>query len=666
MDNETQNGTPPENGKISSEKLKMIILGAATLIIVLIVAVVVVGKMNAAKREEARKKARAERLHAALLKRAEEVKEAERRKWNLLVARIDTMRRKRQFDEAAAALKAFREEHQEHEYVALVDEELSKIKSAKYRIGREAKKDLRALKEKAAALISDGKFEQAARIYKNYSGKYAEETSEERTKLAEECLAQAERAKEKAKANEETAKNVIVGKIASMLVEGKFKTALSEFETIKSSSKVKDRDFLTSMETTLRKIAETHKTCIASYSDDINKKISVHLKSGGNIAGVLKRVSNTAVYIQVPKTKTIAVVKPIKFRDISLEEKFERVSQKTTAEAAAIYIIASAVAVKDYSTALEKTSMAGPFAGQMSTLISDLESLEEQKAAKAAETAAAKPAAAIKRPKPPPEKPKELIPPVMAAHKLYYFNASGQRKFLVGKTVVVTGIVSQITAEVKGTRLDLFNGKVVCYPKPMSVLSVHKFFKIEKRKKINRRYEYKDFFIKVTVKGSVRPTSKANAVELGDVEIINWYAVSVSGDGSTLKFSISSKPAGSSINAYLEPRPGEVAELEGYLTQGILKGAQFSLVLNKKLKTYIGNDPLSWATEARVINRIMSRKGFKGDLVMQFDAEVINRTMNLYKNARIKEWKSISDRVSLYKVPNYIDNTEELTENNAL
>ena len=644
---------------------KNILYGAGAGILIVLIAIAIVVKMNADQKVEDRKQARAERLHKALIRRAKEVKREERKRWNLLVRGVAESRRNRRYDEALAKLNAFAGSHQEKEYLELIDEEKSKINSAIYRDKKAAEKALETLKAKAAALIDKKEFARAADVYKNYSGEYAVATGEERARLAEECLSQAKQLRENVETKAEEAKKAMVEKIASLLLVGKFKTALEEFNASKASSGVEDEEFLASMEKTLIGTANAHKACVGSFLKEINKKISVPLKNGKSVSGTLKRVSSAAVYIQVPKTRTIAVVKPVRFRDMALDERFNRVSDKVGAEAAALYCVAIAVVCKDYSAALDKANSTGPFAERFASSIADLESVAQQNVSASAAQKTATPAVA--RPKALKEQEQALIPPVMAAHRLCYYNVAGNRKQLIGKTVTVTGMVCQIaTSGSKGTRLDLFDGKVVCFVKPMSLLPVQRFYKVERRKRVNKRYEYKDFLIKVTVKGVVRPTSKANAVELGDAEIVNWYGVTISGDGNSLRFSIAEKPTNTKIASYLSPHSGEGVDLEGFATKDAMKGGRLALVLNKKLKTYMGNDSLSLATEIRAINRIMIRKGFKGELILQLNAEVENREMELYQNARILEWKVVTDRVTLYPIQSYIDDPVPLTKDNSL
>jgi S-adenosylmethionine:tRNA-ribosyltransferase-isomerase (queuine synthetase) len=195
---------------------------------------------------------------------------------------------------------------------------------------------------------------------------------------------------------------------------------------------------------------------------------------------------------------------------------------------------------------------------------------------------------------------------------------------------------------------------------------MQRLFTLEKKKRINKRTMYRDFFIKATIKGVVRSTSKADAVVLNDAEILNWYAVSVSGNEKNLEFSISEKPQGDNITAYIAPKKGVKTDMEGFLTQGALKKARFCLTINRKFKIYIGDDPLSLATEICLINRIMEKRKFKGDIILRLEAESIGNDTKSYYNATIKNWKNISNNVSLYEIQNYIGDTVELTEDNAL
>jgi hypothetical protein len=263
---------------------KNILYGAGAGILVLLIAIAVVVKMNADKKAEARKQARAERLHEALLKRAKEVKREERQHWDVLAKGVAESRRNRRYDEALAKLKTFADTHQEYEYLELIDEERAKIKSAIYRDKKAAEKALETLKAKAAALIEKKEFERAADVYKNYFGEYAVATGEERAKLAEECLSQAKQLRENVATKTEEAKKAMVEKIASLLLVGKFKTALEEFNASKASSGVEDEEFLASMEKTLIGTANAHNACVGSFLKEINKKISVPLKNGKSVS----------------------------------------------------------------------------------------------------------------------------------------------------------------------------------------------------------------------------------------------------------------------------------------------------------------------------------------------------------------------------------------------
>ena len=217
----------------------------------------------------------------------------------------------------------------------------------------------------------------------------------------------------------------------------------------------------------------------------------------------------------------------------------------------------------------------------------------------------------------------------------------------------------------QGVKIEMYNGKVIGHVSPMKALPIKQFYDDSKKTKQNKRDDYKNFLIKATLKGVVKPTT-AGAVQIERASIVNWYGVDIAFDGASLQFTVKNKPAGGSITDYEQPYTNKSVDLTGFLSTVQIRSAKLIVKVDKKWALTMGNDPLSLATEAQKIYNIMCRKGFRSAMKLKIKAEDENARMRLLKNAKIIEWEATGGAVALYPVQNYLGNTTTLTEDNAL
>ncbi len=643
--------------KISPQLLWKIVAG----VVVVIALGMVVSKINSSRKAQAARAAQAAQLRETLRLKAEEVKKQENTAWENAQRQVVKLRASKHYDAAIKLLREFIKAHPDAESVAAAKSQIQETQKAIKAMAKDKERRtadiLKALEAKSEAFIQKGEFDKAVNVYKHYSGELATETAKAREDLLKKCKVQIRQAKYHAKRKAQSERDAFLEALSKELIEGKFKTALSKFEHAQSTkSSPTDEVFSKDTSKSLRQLASVNKIIRDSFKADIKKKIAVKLKTGHTVSGILIKVNDKGkLLVKVPKGKASYVVTTVDLGNLAISEKYKRASKYMVPDAAAIYFVACAVAGKKFDLAEEKVADTGVFATAISRLVADM----SEKATALKRTAG--PNSKVAGGGPPP-----LIPPVMAAHRLYWFAAGLRiRDQLAGKTVTVTGMVNQVSNDPQGLKIELYNGRVVCHAPQMSGLPIKQFYDTQKKLKHNKRNDFHSFLIKATIRGVVKP-AKAGAVNLEKAEIVNWYGVEVLYQGAFLEFNIEAEPSGGTITNYREPLKSKSVDVTGFLDTFQDRGAKLLMKVGKKWNLTIGNDPLSLATEARQIYTIMCKKGFRSALKLTIKAEDDNAKMKLLKNASIVDWKATGGAIALYPIQNYISDSVTLSESNAL
>ena len=262
--------------------------------------------------------------------------------------------------------------------------------------------------------------------------------------------------------------------------------------------------------------------------------------------------------------------------------------------------------------------------------------------------------------------------PVIPAYELI----DNSEKYL-GKTVVVTGMLSKTVKSAEGRRVDLCKGRVQCFPKD-SVEDKRDFegaglySDYEKKVYCNKASNYRDSLAKLTVKGVARYGLKPGTVMLESCKIIRWYAVILKGASRKrggLRLTLYWKkqllslaqqqappPKASSGKAPATPE-NDTNLLVGILTLSKKTMRDRRLNIDKNKTVFMGDDPFSFLTEVHEINTVLKRKGWKRHLELTLKAKtdtgaVTNKHAAQYHDGQVFSWRSLTPKVKLYSIVN--------------
>ena len=250
---------------------------------------------------------------------------------------------------------------------------------------------------------------------------------------------------------------------------------------------------------------------------------------------------------------------------------------------------------------------------------------------------------------------KSIIPESLAGYKLHELSCSGRRKDILGKSYIISGMISKISVSKNSARLDLFENRITCQmkdPQSADIQNLADFYVTEKKEYSNRTSKYRDFYIKVAVYGQVARSIKPNSLNLINCELVFWYGYRVT--GATSKRLLFRRIAGSEnikfkgrINLSSPPST-DLQFLNGYVYKSGLRMNNVQININKKMNIEMYYDPLSFATEVHVIDTILRRKRFSDCLDVKMLAELTDNRNDDYKNGVVLDWKATGSHISLY------------------
>lgn len=271
--------------------------------------------------------------------------------------------------------------------------------------------------------------------------------------------------------------------------------------------------------------------------------------------------------------------------------------------------------------------------------------------------------------------------PVLSESKLHAaWQKMGGAGNLLGRTVIVTGMLSRASKSGECFRLHLYNGKILCMPESscdQNFIDVNKFFEGEEKLKKQDARNYMNWMAKITVKGVLSKHEKLNVVSLKNCKIISWYGVEVSAGncyyglsrrdfrnlpseftngekadyaGGTLRFN--------RVTGMYAALPvfkvGEAATaIDGLVKRSVdtINGSRLELI--KKGSFDADTDPFSFFTEIEIIDTIMRQRKYAEKFMVSLAARETDRTLQgwlkLYDCAEVTNWQSAASEVALYK-----------------
>lgn len=305
----------------------------------------------------AERRERIEAEEAALAKKAEEwVKVLDASHEESLQAEDDF---KRAFD----ALRAFQDKYpKELGYTSVLKEKLLRLRREK------ADEVIKALKKKAAPLLDEGEFTEAAALYRDYSGDFVEETRERRDELAGECR---EKAESVARADAEKARlakelrELLLKKVVGDMTKQRYEEALAKVRSSKDDSMKK-------VEVALAVLSHISDSVFKSFKNDLGKKVTIRLRHG-KLTARIKKVEDYAVLTEISK-RGAKVSRRLKMKDLDYDEIADRLYSRD--KLAGIFF-KGIVAMKkrEYATAEKCFNATGPLAPDLLRYLSSMKEI---------------------------------------------------------------------------------------------------------------------------------------------------------------------------------------------------------------------------------------------------------------------------------------------------
>lgn len=277
----------------------------------------------------------------------------------------------RKLNEAAEQLKGT-------EYEALVNIELSNLKTTIAENSEERKKELTAklteLEKEAAAFAEKKQFFKAISLLKEYDGNLKNETESKRNELAlhyeklqNEYSKQAQAAQKK------------IAEITTAITEGKLQEASEKLET---ASLNKSLDLYKEETEALKKSLDTAKNsdkALQSYFESkMNTEITIQTGNKLNFTGTVSAVTKTAVELKIKMGKALAA-KKIPFATITNEEKM-RILKEVDETASNLVRYATAIKKGDMKTVQDcNFSSTGVFGQHLSRQVQEKISALQEK-----------------------------------------------------------------------------------------------------------------------------------------------------------------------------------------------------------------------------------------------------------------------------------------------
>jgi uncharacterized membrane protein len=232
---------------------------------------------------------------------------------------------------------------------------------------------------KKASVPADKKdFKAASDIFRNYSGFLAEETNEERVKIAETYLASARDMIEEEKQFQQK-KNELLKSISSMIIRNKVSDASDAYNEFTSKYSAEEIDDIATVKSILQTIQNPDRFLLESCRNDVGKKITV--KTDGPYESVeISRFKDDNVYVKRQVGAT-AIETKITVVNLSPEEKIKR-SDRMDSASRAVFTAMIEVELGNYENAGKALQPEGLLSEYLADTIKEMKrELENKKSA---------------------------------------------------------------------------------------------------------------------------------------------------------------------------------------------------------------------------------------------------------------------------------------------
>lgn len=193
------------------------------------------------------------------------------------------------FENAVTSLNKYLEKYPESENIEKVEKMLETIKGNKKKIIAEIKQ---SLDDKAQPFIDGKKYEEAAKVYSSYDGKFAENLKSYCSAKASEYNQIVEKQKaeiEKIKVQQLEHVERLIQIMSMNLINGKFDRALEQFQENRGKLYVK------AIAKVLIDANLCDKAIIASFKSEINQNIYISIKGKEQFANIIKINTNSVI-----------------------------------------------------------------------------------------------------------------------------------------------------------------------------------------------------------------------------------------------------------------------------------------------------------------------------------------------------------------------------------
>lgn len=214
-----------------------------------------------------------------------------------------------------------------------------------------------SLKTKAKTFADKSDYEKAINVYKDYSGRYAKETADDRLKLTAELSQLAASFKEEKKKENieyEKKKKELLSNIVGELLRDNTTGACKIF----ADSELKTS--LPEVEKILNELSNVNKIILENFTANIDKDIEIDTDKG-LIKTKVKKVKDNTIYIEEKINKGF-VQKGLQLKDLTTREKARRISGRVSKETETLYKVLDALKSKKYGFVEKNTTATGPFA----------------------------------------------------------------------------------------------------------------------------------------------------------------------------------------------------------------------------------------------------------------------------------------------------------------
>ncbi len=281
-----------------------------------------------------------ERSHAEMWRFAEEFAQDNKGNYDLIISN---------FEKIKTSLKGTK-------YELMANVEINKLQKERDEKLAEVLDGLRRDAEKLAA----GKdFQGAAALLREYSGPFAEETGKERVAMAKRWEDAAKSAESETRRRIETQRHALEAfdrKVATLIVEKKFKEALSALKSPLAESSAAAKE----LKNVAEELAAIGPEIVRSFENEVGKTVAVDTVEGRKVLKI-SRVKNKSVYYAERK-KGVSVQKKLDLKTLSSSEKVRR-GKLGVLSAKVLTIVEAITTRKDMASAAQEFKSLPPTPG---------------------------------------------------------------------------------------------------------------------------------------------------------------------------------------------------------------------------------------------------------------------------------------------------------------